>query len=59
MYNVYDLNVLWVGINASTGMIVVTDNNLYVPPSGASPTASAVLSQSLLYVNQSDAMGGK
>jgi len=59
--NLNDFTNLWVGINASTGMIVVTD--LAATGMGAPPTAAlysgSVLQQSRIFARQSDAMGGK
>lgn len=62
--NVYDMNALWVAINANTGLIIVTDNMQCSPlppptlPPPASPT-SATCQQSRTFARQSDAMGGK
>ncbi len=68
--NVYDLTSLWVGINASTGIIVVTDNGqcgppLYTsqPPAPPQPFTAGSVSNTCLqarqFARQSDAMGGK
>ncbi len=57
MNNIYDLNSLWVGINGSTGTIVVTDNAAY--PSPPATTPGALLAISRTFARQSDAMGGK
>ena len=52
--NLNDITSLWVAINASTGMIVVTD----MAASGTTDCATAA-QQSRAFARQSDAMGGK
>ena len=56
--NIYDLNNLWIAINASTGLIVVTDNAAYSGPP-ANATLAAVCQQTRTFARQSLANGGK
>jgi type II secretory pathway pseudopilin PulG len=63
--NVYDLTSLWVSVNASTGLIVVTDNAQCTPAPPAGPATysvgnvSTTCMQARTFARQQDAMGGK
>ncbi len=63
--NVYNLTSLWIGINGSTGLTVVTDNMPCSPTPPAPPTPYAVgtvsstCQQARTFARESSAMGGK